>query len=42
MVTLGLNYSPARPALRAGIVIAWLVMSLYAAVAAMSRAPSRE
>ena len=42
MVTLGLNYSPARPALRAGIVIAWLVMSLYAAAAAMRRAPSRE
>jgi hypothetical protein len=42
MVTVGLNYSPARPALRAGIVIAWLVMSLYAAVAAMRRAPSRE
>ena len=40
MVTLGLNYAPARPALRAGIVIAWLVMSLYAAVAAMRRAPS--
>jgi hypothetical protein len=42
MVLLGFNYSPARPALRAGIVITWLVILLYAAVAAMHRAPSRE
>ena len=42
MVVLGLNYSPARPALRAGIVIAWLVMLLYAAGSAMRRVPSRE
>jgi hypothetical protein len=35
MVVLGLNYSPAQAALGAGIVIAWILILLYAAVAAM-------
>jgi len=42
MITVGFNYSPARPALQAGMVIAWLVILLYAAMSAMRRAPSRE
>jgi hypothetical protein len=40
MVVLGLNYSPARPALGAGIVIAWILILLYATAATMRRAPA--
>jgi hypothetical protein len=40
MVGVGLNYAPARPGLRTGIFITWLVMLLYAAGAAMRRLPS--
>lgn len=39
MVGLGLNYSPAQAALGAGTFIAWILILLYAAVAAMRRAP---